>query len=288
MLPTDGVGLRDMTEWSWEPGVTLPLLASGVLYARGALVLRLRAARGGVQSWEIAAFAAGWLTMVLALLSPLHEASEQIFTAHMIQHELLMVIAAPLFVLGRPIPVMLWAFPRSARRWLGDVAHARPVRGAWAALTRPVDAWLLYGIVIWVWHIPAFYDLTLRSDAVHALQHTCFLGSALLFWWSVLRGGRRAAAGTSVILLFTTAVHTSVLGALMTFSRTPWYPPYAASAAAWGLTPLADQQFAGLIMWIPLSVVYLVAALAVLRRWMADSEWTVAQRERAMSAAALR
>ncbi len=288
MLPIGGVGVRDLTEWSWEPGVLLPLLASAVVYARGAYALRRRAARGGVRSWEIAAFAAGWLTTALALLSPLHGASEQIFTAHMIQHELLMVVAAPLFVLGRPIPVMLWAFPRDTRRRLGDVAHARPVRGTWAALTRPVDAWLIYGIVIWVWHIPAFYDLTLRSDAVHALQHACFLGSALLFWWSMLRGGRRAAAGTAVLLLFTTAVHTSVLGALMTFSRTPWYPPYAAGAAAWGLTPMGDQQLAGLIMWIPLSVVYLVAALAVLRRWLADSEWTVAQRERAVAAAPLR
>jgi len=284
MLPI-AAGARDLTEWSWEPGVVLPLLASAVVYARGAFALRRRAPRGGVRSWEIAAFAAGWLTTALALLSPLHEASEQIFTAHMIQHELLMVVAAPLFVLGRPIPVMLWAFPRDMRRWLGDVAHAAPVHGTWGVLTRPVDAWLIYGIVIWVWHIPAFYDLTLGSDAVHALQHACFLGSALLFWWSVLRGGRRAAAGTAVLLLFTTAVHTSVLGALMTFSRTPWYPPYADGASAWGLTPMGDQQLAGLIMWIPLSVVYLVAALGVLRRWLADSEWTVAQRERAVSAA---
>jgi cytochrome c oxidase assembly factor CtaG len=128
----------------------------------------------------------------------------------------------------------------------------------------------------------------LRSDAVHALQHLCFLGSALLFWWRVLRGGRRAAAGTAVVFLFTTAVHTSVLGALMTFSRTPWYPPYAAGAATWGLTPMSDQQLAGLIMWIPLSLVYLVAALAIIRRWLADSEWTVVQRERAVSAAASR
>jgi putative membrane protein len=288
MLLIDAAGARGLTEWTWEPGVLVPLLVGGVLYARGVRVLRMRAARGGARAWEIAAFAAGWLVTGLALLSPLHEASEQIFTAHMIQHELLMVVAAPLIVLGRPLPVMLWAFPHRARQHLASVARTAAVRSAWGALTRPVDAWLLYGVVIWVWHIPALYDYTLRSDAVHALQHTCFLGSALLFWWSVLHSRRRAAAGFSVVLLFTTAVHTSVLGALMTFSRTPWYPPYATGAAAWGLTPMGDQQLAGLIMWIPLSIVYLVAALAILRRWLADSEWTVAQREHAVSVAALR
>jgi putative membrane protein len=288
MLPLGAIAARGANEWTWEPGILVPLLVSGVVYARGVIVLRARGARGGVRSWNIAAFAAGWLTIALALLSPLHEASEQIFTAHMIQHELLMVVAAPLIVLGRPVPVMLWAFSRNVRRRLGSASHVRALRAGWTALTRPVDAWVLYGVVIWVWHIPAFYDLTLRNDAVHALQHLCFLGSALLFWWSVLHGGRRAAAGTAVILLFTTAVHTSVLGALMTFSRTPWYPPYAAGAAAWGLTPIGDQQLAGLIMWIPLSVVYLVAALAILRRWIADSEWTVAQRERAVPIASPR
>jgi putative membrane protein len=92
---------------------------------------------------------------------------------------------------------------------------------------------------------------------------------------------RRSALGLSIVYLFTTAVHTAVLGALMTFARTPWYPSYASGASAWGLTPLGDQQLAGLIMWIPASFAYLIAALIILRRWLRDSETDVVRQERA-------
>jgi len=288
MLLASGVSFRLASDWSPEPGIILPLLVGGALYGWGAVILRRRATRIGVRTAEIAAFATGWLVLALALVSPLHEASEQIFTAHMIQHELLMAVAAPLLILGRPLVVMLWALPHRARHGVASIARSHIVRTAWRALVKPFDAWLLFAVVVWAWHIPALYDATLHSDSVHALQHLSFLGSALLFWWAMLRTRTRAGAGISVVLLFTTAVHTSVLGALMTFSRTPWYSPYATSAAVWGLTPIEDQQLAGLIMWIPLSVVYLVAALAVARRWLSDSESTVAQRQHAIAAAAAR
>jgi putative membrane protein len=138
---------------------------------------------------------------------------------------------------------------------------------------RPLEAWLAHGVVIWLWHVPVLFESTLRSNAMHALQHASFLGSALVFWSAIIRPRRRASLGLSIIYLFTTAVHTSVLGALMTFARTPWYAAYASTAAAWGLSPAEDQQLAGLIMWIPASAAYLIAALIVIRRWLADSEW---------------
>jgi cytochrome c oxidase assembly factor CtaG len=217
------------------------------------------------------------------MLSPLHDASEQIFSAHMIQHELLMAVAAPLLVLSRPVPVLLWALPRRGRHAVAALVRAAPIRDAWKVLTRPFDAWLLHGAAIWIWHIPSLFQATRYSELVHALQHATFLGSGLIFWWSILHGRRRAAHGMAILYLFTTAVHTSVLGALMTFAHRPWYPDYATGAAAWGLTPLGDQQLAGLIMWIPASAVYLVAALAVMRRWLHDSEWTVSEGERALA-----
>jgi putative membrane protein len=114
---------------------------------------------------------------------------------------------------------------------------------------------------------------------MHALQHASFLGSALIFWSAVIRPRRRASLGLSIVYLFTTAVHTGVLGALMTFARAPWYPAYASTAQLWSLTPAEDQQLAGLIMWIPASVAYLVAALLILRRWLASSEVSVARDE---------
>jgi putative membrane protein len=271
-------------EWSWEPGVVLPMLAAGALYVRGAAVLWSHEAHRGIQPWKIASFAAGWLVVALALLSPLHAASEQSFSAHMIQHEALMVVAAPLLVLARPVVVLLWAFPAKARRAVGRVLSAPRVRRGWRALVRPFDAWLIHGLIIWVWHIPPLFEAALSNDAVHAAQHLSFLGSALLFWWVVIFPERRAALGMSVVYLFTTAVHTGGLGALMAFARAPWYPLYSGRAGLWGLTAIGDQQLAGLIMWIPASTAYLVAALFIVRRWLRDSEWRVAEHERAGAA----
>lgn len=271
----------ELARWSWEPGIVLPLLVAAVVYVRGAAVLWSHEAQRGIQPWKIASFASGWVVVALALVSPLHAASERSFSAHMIQHEALMVVAAPLLVLARPFIVMLWALPAKPRRAVGRVLSTPRVRRGWRVLICPFDAWLIHGIVIWVWHVPLLFQATLTNDAVHAVQHLSFLGSALLFWWVIIFPERRAARGMSVVYLFTTAVHTGGLGALMAFARAPWYPLYSGRAGMWGLTPLGDQQLAGLIMWIPASVTYLVAALLIMRRWLQDSEWRVVEHERA-------
>jgi putative membrane protein len=139
---------------------------------------------------------------------------------------------------------------------------------------------LIHGVVIWVWHIPVLFQATLSNDAVHAAQHLSFLGSGYLFWASLVADDYPERGGLAILSLFTTAVHTGVLGALISFSRYPWYAAYARRAAAWGMTPLADQQLAGLIMWIPASAAYLIAALLIVRRWLRASETTVSRRER--------
>jgi putative membrane protein len=280
VIPIVQSGVR-LDAWTWEPGIVMPLLASGMLYARGAVALRARKPRRGVRLWEIAAFHAGLIVLALALLSPLHAASEQLFSAHMIQHELMMAVAAPLLVVGKPMIVMLWAIPVRARRALGHASQSVIWRRSWQLLSRPFDAWLIHALVIWGWHVPTLFQATLHSDMVHALQHASFLGSALLFWWAIIHPRHRASLGLSVIYLFTTAVHTTALGALMAVARVPWYPEYANGAAAWGLSPLEDQQLAGLIMWIPAGLVYLVAALLIVRRWLRDSDWRVEYSERA-------
>ncbi len=265
-------------------GIVIPLVVSAALYARGVAALRARAPRRGLHAQEITAFAAGLGVLAIALVSSLHEASEHLFSAHMIQHELMMAVAAPLLVLGKPMIVMLWAIPIRARRILGHASQSAIWRNTWQVLSRPFDAWLIHALVIWGWHIPSLFQATLHSDAVHALQHASFLGSALLFWWAIIHPRRRADLGLSIIYLFTTAVHTAILGALMVFARTPWYPEYANGAAAWGLSAMEDQQLAGLIMWIPAGLVYLVAALLIVRRWLRDSEWRVSNNEHAAAA----
>jgi len=277
MLLHAGVSVE---QWSAEPWVVIPLVLSAIGYAGGVRALWSRGERKGVRVWEVASFAAGIVILALALLSPLHEASEELFSAHMIQHELLMVVAAPLLILGRPAVVMLWALPPRARVIVGRGTKLAGWRTLWRAATKPFDAWLLHGVAIWVWHVPVLFQATLRSELVHAAQHLSFVGSALLFWWAIIHPPRRAALGLSIVYLFTTAVHTAVLGALMTFARAPWYPSYASTAAAWGMTPLDDQQVAGLVMWIPASFAYLIAALIILRHWLRSSDWSLAHDER--------
>jgi cytochrome c2 len=195
----------------------------------------------------------------------------------MAQHELLMAASAPLLVLGRPIVAFLWAVPMSWRRRLGAAAATRPVGTTWAFLTRPVVAWSVHAVAIWSWHVPALYQATLGSELVHTLQHVSFLGSALLFWWALLRGREgRLGLPTAIVYLFTTAVHTSLLGALLAFSSRPWYPIYQTGTSPWGLTPLEDQQLAGVIMWVPAGLAYLIAGLGVAGSWLREPRGRIA------------
>jgi putative membrane protein len=260
--------------WSLEPAVIACLAITGWLYVRGARALWRSAGAGkGVTGWEAAAFAAGWTALFLALLSPLHRLGNVLFSAHMAQHELLMVVAAPLLVLGRPLLPFIWALPMSWRRAAGSWVAVPSIRRVWEFLTLPIAAWTLHAVTIWLWHAPTLFQATLKSDLIHTLQHVSFLGTGLLFWWALLRGHHgRLGRPAAILYLFTTSVHTTVLGALLTFSSRVWYPMYASTTATWGITPLEDQQLAGLIMWVPAGLAYLVGALAIGASWLKEGE----------------
>jgi putative membrane protein len=218
-------------------------------------------------------FAAGWAALVIALVSPLHALGSALFSAHMTQHEILISIAAPLLVLGRPIIPLLWAFPKEWRRSLADLARLGSVRRAWNALTTPSVAFALHAIALWAWHLPGPYQATLSSGLMHSLQHTSFIVTALLFWWTILGSSRgELGRGRAILYLFVTALQTSALGALLTFAPSLWYPAYATTTTPWGLSPLDDQQLGGLIMWIPGSIAYLIAALVLFAAWLRESE----------------
>jgi putative membrane protein len=251
--------------------VTL-LLAAG-LYARG--LRRIRAAMHAPARlrFEHYCYFAGWLALAVALVSPLHPWGQVLFSAHMTQHEVLMLVAAPLLVMGRPGLVLLWSFPRPAAKTLGSWSRIPVVHGTWAWFNRPFVAWLVHALALWIWHIPSWFEATLRNEAIHDLQHASFFLSALLFWHAVLQGPRRVLGyGAGVLYLFTTAIHSGALGALITFARTVWYPHYLATSPTVGMTALDDQQLGGLIMWIPAGFVYVVAALILFRAWLAKSD----------------
>ena len=263
--------------WSWDPVIVIALLLSAAFYVRGLLVMRRAGALHSITRWQIASFVTGCFALVIALLSPLHRLGSALFSAHMSQHELLMLIAAPLLVLGRPLIVFIWAFSPDARSRIGVFTKSKWFSTAWRAGTAPVLVWLLHGFTLWIWHLPALYQATLRSDFIHALQHLSFLGTALLFWWTLVHGRYgHMGYGAAVLYIFTTAVHSSILGALLTFARTVWYPIYDGRTIPFGLTALEDQQLGGLIMWIPSGIVFVVIGLALFAAWIGESERRVA------------
>jgi putative membrane protein len=223
-----------------------------------------RAGQGhGVQTWQIVCFGLGLASLLVALESPLDDLSAQLFAAHMVQHMLLILVAGPLLVLGSPLVPFMWAVPATSRRRLG----AWLVRLSPAG--RPPAAFGLHSLALWAWHVPALYQAALANRGLHALEHVSYLATAALFWWSILRAGR-VGYGAGVVYVFGLALETTVLGALLTFAQLPWYPAYLSTAPAWGLSPLEDQQLAGLIMWVPGGVIYLLVALRLFSVWLTD------------------
>jgi putative membrane protein len=261
--------------WTWDLWVIVPLLASIGLYLTGIARLWRHAGIGhGVRHWQVRCFAAGWSLLVLALVAPLHNLGERLFVAHMLEHEILMAMAAPLIVVARPAGAMLWALPHGWRVVIGGVSRVPALSGGWRLLLDPRVATVVHAVALWVWHVPPLYEVALTSAGVHRLQHLSFLGSAVLFWWALVRGTmRQRGYGTAVLCLFVTALHSGLLGALLVLARRPLYPSQtqAGETVLGLLTSLEDQQLAGLVMWVPAGLVYALVALSLAGGWIAAS-----------------
>ncbi|NIM39876.1 MAG: cytochrome c oxidase assembly protein [Hydrogenophaga sp.] len=265
-----GGGAGDPWWHHLDPLTALLLLVSATLHARGRLALAARSRRGGREQQRLARrFQLGLMLLALAVLSPLDAWGEQLFSAHMVQHELLILGAAPLLVSARPLPVLMWGLPARWRAALARGGRHAAWRAPWRVLSAPLVAWALHAATLWQWHLPTLFEAALNDPLVHGLQHMGFFGSALLFWWSLLGSGARIARpGIGVIAVFTTALHSSLLGALLSFSPSVWYPSYLATAPRWGLTALQDQQIGGLIMWVPAGLVFIGIGLMLLEQWL--------------------
>ncbi|MEX2422763.1 MAG: cytochrome c oxidase assembly protein [Acidimicrobiia bacterium] len=252
---------------SWQPGAGVLLAVVTVVYAWG-----LRTSPE--DRHRDRCFFGGLGTLALALVSPLDALAGSLASAHMVQHMLILLVAAPLLARSRPSRVLLRVVPVSAMRtmwrWLRrlDLGPSRLDR--WR---RPVVLWLLYVGVMWFWHASGPYQAAVESVWMHGLEHATFLGAGLGFWWIALGLGRHPPiVGFRVLFVFAAGMQGVLLAALLTFSPGPWYPVYAATAAPFGLDPLTDQQLAGLVLWIPSGLIYIGAALSMVVRWVADDE----------------
>jgi cytochrome c oxidase assembly factor CtaG len=256
--------------WTFDWWIIIPLYASAAIYLLGAQRIWRRAGRGrGVRRWQVTCFWCGWTCLALSLLSPLHWLGERLFVAHMVEHEMLMIVAAPLLAVARPIGAFIWALPQDLRAFVGRVARGGLVSMLWHVLRNPLVATAVHAIALWLWHMPLLYNTVLTNVAMHRLQHACFFFSAVLFWWSLFYGPLRDRGyGVAIGCLFFTSLHSAILGIFLTLARQPWYPQQGEFAALCGLTPLEDQQLAGLVMWVPPGLVYLGFALYFAALWI--------------------
>lgn len=265
-----------MVTWSSNPRVWIGLTIGLVMYVIGIGRLWMHSGVGkGISLRQAGAFFAGWIVLVLALLSPLDAISGMLFSVHMVQHLLLILVAAPLVVLGAPLFAALWALPRTARKYVGNrLGRDSAWRASWDVVSQPLLVWTAFFATLWLWHIPGLYDAALRSQLVHDVQHLGFMTAACMTWWILLNpmGRLKLNRGSGVLYLFTTSLHAAALGVLLTFSPVAWYDYYRASTAAWGLSWIEDQQLGGVIMWMPAGFVYIVLAGAIFSLWLRDSE----------------
>jgi putative membrane protein len=255
--------------WTLDPLLTVPLALSLLIY----LVGWARLSRRASTPVRPTLFLSGWAVLTLALTSPLHEAGERSFTMHMIEHELIMLVATLLLAGSGAGGMLAWGLPRALRQSLAG-GWKSPLQTLWRRLTEPVTATAIQATVMWVWHAPILFDRALDSFGWHIAQHACFFLSSLLFWWAMLHSrGRGSGYGVSAACLFATSLIGGALGALMSLSSSPWYSDYAAMGMTGiGLDPVNDQRLAGLIMWIPGGLVHGVAAMLLFYKWLKAAE----------------
>jgi len=256
--------------WTLDPVLIIPLGLALLIYCIGRVRL---AKRASAPPRGTALFVSGWLVLALALISPLHAAGERSFTMHMIEHELIMLVATLLLAASGSGGVMAWGLPRPLRLSLAG-GWKSPLQSLWRRLTEPVTATAMQAVIMWLWHAPSLFDRALESSGWHIAQHASFFVSSLVFWWAMLHPrGRGAGYGVSAACLFATSLIGGALGALMSFSASPWYADYAAMGMSGiGLDPVDDQRLARLIMWIPGGLVHGLAALALFYKWLKFSE----------------
>jgi len=235
-------------------------------------------------SWpQVASFAGAVAVLAIALISPLDALSDWLFAAHMSQHELLMVVAAPLAVLGKPFTAYLWLLSREKRARAARLINQGAFQAGWRFLSAPLLALVLHAFIRWIWHLPLLFQGAMRSEPLHAFQHLTFFASAALFWYALIHGRYgRAGYGISVLFVFATVMHTSVLGALIGVAPRVLYPIYQARTPVLGLEPLDDQELAGILMWVPSGVLLTMVGLALFAAWLGEAERRARRAERAV------
>jgi cytochrome c oxidase assembly factor CtaG/cytochrome c2 len=263
-----------LTQWNWEPWLLACIGITTVPYLIG-MARMGREQRGKILGrWRALSFLTGIAVLLLALESPLDEVADDLFSAHMFQHMLLLLVIPPLLVAGRPVITWLWAFNLDARRAVVRGWTRAGLQSLFRVLMRPLVVWLLLTVALCFWHLPGPYGWALQHEWVHDLEHLSFLALSLAFWTIVIEpyGQRRALGyGGTIVFVVSSGFVMSLIGAILTLAPHPLYAVHL-DTARYGLTALADQQLAGIIMWIPSNLVHIGALCAVFFAWFHADE----------------
>lgn len=268
---------RLLRAWDFRPEVVLVLLLAAMLFSLGWWRLRQVPSARFAKGWRLAAYLSGLGLLGLALLSPIDTLASYLLSMHMVQH-LLLVMLAPVFLLiANPLPFTLWGMPAPLRHRVGGLlSRGTWLRRALTALTSPGVVWIALVVILVGWHDPMAYDAALRIELVHNLEHLTFFGVAMLFWWHVTGAGPRihsaSSAGVRIALLLATVPITMGIGIVVALSTQPIYLNYMAVPRVLGLSVMEDQQLAGAIMWIPGSMMLILAVLVLIARVMSAEE----------------
>jgi putative membrane protein len=252
--------------WSAPVGLDVAMCLAALVYARG--WFRLRAAFPNlISAWRLASFSAGIASVWVAIGSPMEAFDDLSLSVHMIQHLLLMAIAPPLILLGAPALPLLRGLPQSiARRVVGPFLRWGFVKCCGGFVTRPAICWLAATFVLIGWHVPAMFELALRSDWLHELEHACFFGTGILFWWPVVQpwpSNARWPRWSIPLYLFCATLPCDALSAFLAFCDRVVYPSYISAVNPWSLSPIEDQECAAALMWTCVTLIFLIPAVIV-------------------------
>ncbi len=294
-----------LLSWNWRWEVILVLALAGILYSRGWWRLRERtfvgkgnacteqSRSGRKQSrtprgrwrlaikWRLVSYWVGLFFVAIALLSPIDVLSQQLFLMHMIQHLLLIMFAPPLLLIANPMPFMLWGLPDGARLSVGSflswlLRKDAPFRKTLMAITSPGFLWLLWVVFLYGWHDPNLYNAALYYEWVHDVEHLSFFITSLLFWWNITQAGprihKKIGMMARIALALAAVPVNAILGAVLAFTPDPVYTYYLSVPRLWGISVMTDQQIGGVIMWVPGSMMFFIAAFILIARMMGKEE----------------
>jgi putative membrane protein len=255
--------------WDFEPYILFGLIFAAGLYALALRRISHRGTRIVPRSYPVAWYS-GLLALTLAAAGPFHAYNEFSFALHMAQHVLMMLIAAPLLVLGRPVHIALWAIePARSGAVLRPILGRGWVRSILTAATNPIVVLLLINVNLLAWHHPDFYVAALRSTVIHEAEHLLFMSTAMLFWWVIIDPiprAHRVKADVAIVMLFITGSVGDLLALYLIFSPDVIYPFYLDREPLWGMSQLADQRAAGLVMLVFGSIVFFGATFVIIAR----------------------